>query len=114
MLPLNYTDVLSPTRGSGRRSWLRIMGKPWTNRPSPVSGWPITRLSSRNQCIRWLVLFRTPLGLQSNCGFALPLSSRIAPTLSLAHHSDYAEPFTGSSFNHALTAVELGIIRDSA
>jgi hypothetical protein len=34
--------------------------------------------------------------------------------LSLAHHSDYAEPFTDSSFNHALTAVELGIIRDSA
>jgi hypothetical protein len=30
------------------------------------------------------------------------------------HDSDYAESFTGSSCNHALTAVELGIIRDSA
>jgi len=34
--------------------------------------------------------------------------------LSLAHHSDYAEPFTSFSFDHALTAVELGIIRNSA
>jgi len=34
--------------------------------------------------------------------------------LSLAHHSDYAESFTGFSCNYALTAVELGIIRDSA
>jgi hypothetical protein len=25
--------------------------------------------------------------------------------LSLTHHSDYAEPFTDSSFTHALTAV---------
>jgi hypothetical protein len=35
------------------------------------------------------------------------------PPLSLAH-SDYAEPFTGSAFNHALSAAKLGIIRDSA